>query len=108
MMHQIVIKSAKRTYTYRRKFANNFKTNPNEIKFPHERFPHEMRFHVGDTILYKKHNKIKGNTKIQIFVCTDVCMSNSKVSYRTGNRLMKFCKVIKSGCIPFIDYRIFK
>lgn len=34
MMHQIVIKSAKRTYTYRRKFANKHKTNPNEIKFP--------------------------------------------------------------------------
>ena len=65
MMHQIVIKSAKRTYTYRRKFANNFKTNPNEIKFPHERFPHEMRFHVGDTILYKKHKYLY----VQMFVC---------------------------------------
>lgn len=72
MMHQIVIKSAKRTYTYRRKFANKHKTNPNEIKFPHERFPHERFpheiFHAGDTILYKKHNKTKGNTKTQIFV----------------------------------------
>ena len=75
---------------------------PNE-RFPHERFPHEMRFpheifHAGDTILYKKHNRTKGNTKAQIFVCTDVRMSNSKVSYGAENRLMKFCKVLRSGC----------
>lgn len=68
MMHQIVIKSAKRTYTYRRKFANKHKTNQHEMRFPNERFPHE-RFHAGDTILYKKYNKTKGNTK-----STNICM----------------------------------
>ena len=96
MMHQIVIKPARRTYTYKRKFANKYKINQ-----------HEMRFHSGDTILYKKHNKTKGNTKTQIFVCTDVRMSNNKVSYGTKNKLMKFCKVIKSGCTPFMNYTIF-
>ena len=79
---------------------------PHEMRFPHERFPHE-RFHSGDTILYKKYNKTKGNTKTQIFVCTDVRMLNNKVSYGTKNKLMKFCKVIKSGCTPFMNYTIF-
>lgn len=65
-------------------------------------FMQVIRFYIKNT------TKQKEIQKAQIFVCTDVCVSNSKVSYRTGNRLMKFCKVIKSGCIPFIDYRIFK
>ena len=112
MMHQVVIKPAKRTYTSKRKFANKYKINQHEMRFPSERFPHETfpheRFHSGDTILYKKHNRTKGNTKKQIFVCTDVSMSNNKVSYGTKNRLMKLCKVIKSGCTPFMNYRIFK
>ena len=75
---------------------------PNE-RLPHERFPHEMRFpheifHAGDTILYKKYNKTKGNTKTQIFVCTDVRMPEKKIAYGTKKKLMKFCRVLKSGC----------
>ena len=63
------------TFPHEMRFPNERFPNerfPHE-RFPHERFPHEMRFpheifHAGDTILYKKHNRTKGNTKKQIFV----------------------------------------
>ena len=51
-----------------------------------------IRFYIKNT------TKQKEIQKAQIFVCTDVRMSNSKVSHRAENRLMKFCKVLRSGC----------
>lgn len=84
LMHRIVIKPAKRTYTYHK----DGRVCP---------------FHVGDFILYKKKNKIKGNTKTKVFVCTGIKFpkdyNEARLDDGTKNKKMKFCKVLKSGCI---------
>jgi hypothetical protein len=87
LMHRIVIKPAKRTYTY-------------------HKYNRVCSFHVGDTILYKKKNKIKGNTKTKIFVCTGIKLlkdyNEARLCDGTKNKKMKFCKVLKSGCIAYM------
>ncbi len=88
LMHQIAIKPAKRTYTYHKESR-------------------VCPFHVGDTILYKKKNKIKGNTKTKVFVCTGIKFSKdyneARLDDGTKNKRMKFCKVLKSGCIAHMS-----
>lgn len=87
LMHQIEIRPAKRTYTYHKDGR-------------------VCLFHVGDTILYKKKNKIKVNTKTKVFVCTGLKFTanydNAKLCDNTKSKKMKFCKVLKAGCIANI------
>ena len=87
LMHRIVIKPAKRTYTYHKEGR-------------------VCQFHVGDTILYKKKNKIKGNTKTKVFVCTAIKLpkdyNEARLGDGTKNKKMKFCKVLKSGCVAYV------
>lgn len=91
MMHRIDILSAKRTYTYHKDGR-------------------VCKFHTGDLIRYEKKNKIKGNTKLDTFVCTGVRFGKTdkeqKLSNDTKEKLMKFCSVLKSGCTPYIGFRI--
>ena len=88
LMHQITIKPAKRTYTYHK----DGRVCP---------------FHIGDIILYKKKNKIKGNTKTKVFVCTGIKLpkdyNKARLDDGTKNKKMKFCKVLKSGCIACVE-----
>ena len=90
LMHKIVIKPAKRTYTYHKE-------------------DRVCSFHVGDTIFYKKKNKIKGNTKTKVFVCTGIKLpkdyNEAQLDDGTKNKKMKFCKVLKSGCIACIGIK---
>lgn len=58
--------------------------------------------HVGDTIKYKKKNKIKGNTKTAVFITTGVQILDQKVKSNTKERMMKYCRKLSSGCIPYI------
>jgi hypothetical protein len=51
--HELVIKPAKRTYTY-------------------HKYGIISPIHAGDTVKYEKKNKIKGNTKKEIFVATNI------------------------------------
>ena len=89
-MHRIVIKPAKRTYTYHKEGRI-------------------CPFHVCDTILYKKKNKIKGNTKTKVFVCTGINFTKDYNEARlrdgTENKKMKFCKVLKTGCIANVGFK---
>ena len=90
MMHRIEIRPAKRINTYHK----DGRICP---------------FHPGDTILYEKHNKIKGNTKRMIFVCTGIYFpedeKQQKVCHGSKNKKMKFCRRIRSGCTPFVGHR---
>lgn len=93
MMHRIDIRPAKRTYTYHK---------DGRI----------CKFHIGDLIRYEKKNKIKGNMKRETFVCEGLYFSEdeneAKVDHnRTKNKKMKFCRVLKSGCMPYIGFRAF-
>lgn len=90
MMHRIDIRPAKRTYTYHK---------DGRI----------CKFHIGDLIRYEKKNKIKGNTKLDTFVCTGVRFgkddSEQTLSNGTKEKKMKFCSVLCSGCTPYIGFR---
>lgn len=90
IMHRVDIHSAKRTYTYHKDGR-------------------VCKFHIGDLIRYEKKNKIKGNTKLETFVCTGVRFGKTdkeqKVSNGTKEKLMKFCSVLRSGSIPYIGFR---
>ena len=60
-------------------------------------------FHPGDIVKYEKHNKIKGNTKKDIFPIISVDIGQSALYYTiTKNRRMKYCQRIKSGALQFI------
>ena len=89
LMHRIVIKPARRTYTYHKK----------GVVCP---------FHVGDTIRYEKYNKIRGNTKTDTFICTGVKSptdyNEARLCDGTKNKKMKFCHVLKAGCIPCVGF----
>ena len=91
MMHRIDIRPAKRTYTYHK---------DGRI----------CQFHIGDLIRYEKKNKIKGNTKLDTFVCTGVRFGRTdkeqKLSNDTKEKLMKFCSVLKSGSTPYVGFRM--
>jgi hypothetical protein len=92
MMHRVDIRPAKRTYTYHKDGR-------------------VCKFHIGDLIRYKKKNKIKGNTKLDTFVCTGVRFgkddSEQTLSNGTKEKKMKFCSVLQSGCTPYIGFRTF-
>lgn len=60
-------------------------------------------FHPGDIVKYEKHNKIKGNTKKDIFPIISVDIGQSALYYTTTkNRRMKYCRRIDSGALQFI------
>ena len=85
MMHNIKIEPAKRTYT----FHKTGQIAP---------------IHPGDVVRYIKHNKIRGNTKTEMFVADNVNMSkDGRVGYGTKNKKLKYCKRIASGCVQIID-----
>lgn len=90
MMHRIEIRPAKRTYTYHKDGR-------------------VCKFHIGDLIRYEKKNKIKGNTKLDTFVCTGVRFgkddSEQTLSNGTKEKKMKFCSVLCSGCTPYIGFK---
>ena len=90
MMHQIDIRPAKRTYTYHKE-------------------GYVCRFHIGDLIRYEKKNKIKGNTKLDTFICTGVRFGQDDgeqtLSNGTKEKKMKFCSVLCSGCTPYNGIR---
>lgn len=90
LMHNIVIKPAKRTYTYHK----DGRVCP---------------FHVGDTIRYDNPGIIKGNIKTQVFVCTKINFkknyNNSILYHNTTSKRMKFCKILKAGCIACIGFK---
>ena len=55
-------------------------------------------------VRYVKHNKIRGNTKTEMFVADNVNMSkDGRVGYGTKNKKLKYCKRIVSGCVQIID-----
>jgi hypothetical protein len=81
--HELVIKPAKRAYTYRKKGI-------------------VPRFKCGDIIKYEKHNKIKGNTKQKIFVATGIDYSEEKIINGTKNSKMKFCQSLQRHSLEFI------
>lgn len=60
-------------------------------------------FHPGDIVKYEKHNKIKGNTKKDVFPVISVKMADQVLFYTiTKNRRMKYCQRIGSGALQFI------
>lgn len=61
--------------------------------------------HTGDIVRYEKHNKIKGNTKIDTFVATSIEMNGEghiKYGDKCGSKKIKFCRPIGSGCLQVI------
>lgn len=87
----LTVKPARRTYT----FHKEWRICP---------------FHIGDKVRYEKKNKVKGNTKVETFICESIYFSKdenkAKVEHnKTKSKKMKFCRVLESGCIPYIDYR---
>ena len=82
--HELTIKPAKRTYTY-------------------HKYGTISPIHVGDTVKYEKKNKIKENIKKEIFVATNLSISESKIIGNNFKKKLKYCKIIKAGNIPFIN-----
>lgn len=82
--HELTIKPAKRTYTY-------------------HKYGTISPIHVGDTVKYEKKNKIKENIKKEIFVATNLSISESKIIGNNFKKKLKYCKTIKAGNIPFIN-----
>lgn len=82
-IHQLIIKPAKRTYTFHKQ----------QLIAP---------IHAGDKVKYKKINKINKKTKSSIFIVDGVNMSENKVCHGTQNKQLKYCQRIESGCIPYI------
>ena len=81
---KIIIKPAKRTYTYHKK----------EIR---------SLFKNGDKIKYEKKNKIKGNTKKEIFIAEGINFSEQNINHnKTKKAKFKYCRVLKSNSLVFI------
>ena len=99
-IHELDIHPAKRTYTYHKE----------GLVAP---------IKPGDVVVYEKKNKVKGNTKREVFVATgveytEVVRSRKgvkwterewKVSFGDGNktRKAKFCRPVGSGCLQCIE-----
>ena len=81
-IHQLIIKPAKRTYTFHKQ----------QLIAP---------IHAGDKVKYKKINKVNKKTKTLIFITDSVDMSNNKACHGTQNKRLKYCQRIESGCIPY-------
>ena len=99
MMHKLVIKPAKRTYTYRK-----------------EGLVAPIR--PGDLVEYRKVNKVKGNTKTAVFPAVSVeyaevvrSKAGSKWTEREWKvgvnenkvRKAKFCRYLHGGCLQTVD-----
>lgn len=99
LIHKLVIKPAKRTYTYRK-----------EGLVP--------PLHPGDLVSYEKINKIKGNTKTLVFPAVSVEYSEvlrskkgakwTEREWKVGVdenkvRKAKFCRRFQSGCLQVVD-----
>ena len=87
----LTVKPARRTYTFHKKGCI-------------------CPFHIGDKVRYEKKNKIKGNTKVETFICESIHFykdeNKAKVEHnKTKSKRMKFCRVLEAGCTPYIDYR---
>lgn len=87
LMHRIVIKPAKRTYTYHK----DSRVCP---------------FHIGDTIRFEKKNKINGIVRRKVFICNGLDFKKdydkARLKDGSGNKRMKYCKTIKASCIAHI------
>jgi hypothetical protein len=82
--HELTIKPAKRTYTYRKQGIR-------------------LIFKCGDVIKYIKYNKTKDNTKTKIFVAEQINFANERIyKNNTQNVKMKFCHSIQSNSLEFI------
>lgn len=92
--HELEIRPAKRIYTYHKKNQAKGQPNKGKVKIPVK---------AGDLVKYEKHNKIKGNTKVDIFVATGLDMSNGVVCFGTKNRRIKNCRSIQTSVIPIIS-----
>lgn len=81
---KVVVKPAKRVYTsHKDKIVSGF--------------------HSGDVVKYEKHNKVKGNTKKDVFTVIGVKMTDQTLFYTiTKSRRIKYCQRIKSGALQFI------
>lgn len=99
LMHKLVIKPAKRTYTYRK----------DNLVAP---------IRPGDLVEYRKYNKVKGNTKTLVFPAvsveyTEVVRSGnghkwSEREWKVGIddskvRKAKFCRYLSGGCLQTVD-----
>ena len=84
--HKLEIRPAKRVYTYHK---DKIRTT----------------WHLGDTILYRKHNKVKGNTKQRVFTAIGIEVKEGKVSHGNGNKnkKAKFCSFLKGGSLAFVQ-----
>ena len=104
LMHRLIIKPARRTYTYRK-----------------EGLVAPMR--PGDLVEYRKVNKIKGNTKTMVFPAVSVEYSEvirSKKGYKWTERewkvgvdenkvrKAKFCRYLSGGCLQTVGAEITK
>lgn len=100
MLHRIVIKPDRRTYTGHKKGL-------------------VASAKPGDVVEYRKFNKTSGITKHQVFVATSYsfdgrdkngsyCPSENRIGYakgkKEGNRRDKFCTVLESGCLQVVGY----
>ena len=85
--HELTISPAKRIYTF------------------HKYKGTRTSFHVGDTILYRKKNKIKGNTKQRIFTAVGIQVKEEKIRHGDGDKTkkLKFCSFLKGGAYAFFQ-----
>lgn len=93
--HELEIIPAKRIYTFHKQ---------NEIKNTNIKNKYNPPIHTGDIVKYEKINKIKGNTKSEVFIATGIDTNNNCVRNNTKNKKIKYCKPLKSGCIRISVY----
>lgn len=82
--HELIVTSAKRVYTY-------------------HKYGIVPAFKCGDKVRYEKHNKIKGNTKRNVFVVEGVKVLEEKLCYGgTKNSKMKFCNILETKSLQYV------
>jgi hypothetical protein len=81
--HELVIKPAKMTYTYRKKGI-------------------VPKFKCGDIIKYEKYNKKNDNMKQEIFVADRVRYSSKTIGNGTKGSKMKFCHSLQRHSLEFV------
>lgn len=96
--HELETRPAKRVYTYHKKNQVKGQLNQDKVKVPVK---------AGDLVKYEKHNKIKGNTKMDIFVATKLDMSNEVIRFGTKNRQIKNCRSIQTSVMPIINKSVY-